>query len=278
MPKLNKETNNVISLNKLHTSLTTLCIDATTPVLNQAAIAKVSEKLPELSAKANAFDRNNSQTTLKMMSLTMMNGQSPMRMLRQILAEVEKRKLALAEAQATHAENLEEIDELYKAKQTPAVEAKIRHKKIMLATMESKINGAMKDIAALADAYDSIKEKHSIDEWDESSFEAEEKRHHVRRGFELLYRNLIEVGRAKDGTIEYLQQYGVHVQVALAETMGYIDYINQAVAAGEFVSASNMEDFFDQMTDKYYHLADEACERAFGNANITNENYMLTKE
>ena len=60
--------------------------------INSAAVAKVNEFLPEIEEKTRAFDRNNSQTTLGLMTLTMLNGQSPMRMMRQVMAEIEKRK------------------------------------------------------------------------------------------------------------------------------------------------------------------------------------------
>ena len=63
--------------------------------INTAAVEKVNRFLPELDEKTKAFDRKNSQTTLALMTLTMMNGQSPYRMMRQIMSEVEKRKLAL---------------------------------------------------------------------------------------------------------------------------------------------------------------------------------------
>ena len=64
--------------------------------------------------------------------------------------------------------------------------------------MEHKINGSIKDIAVLIDSYENIKEKWGIDEWDEEAFEREEKRHHVRRGFELMYRNLMDGGRVSN--------------------------------------------------------------------------------
>ena len=44
-------------------------------------------------------------------------------------------------------------------------------------------------------------------DWSEEEFEESEKRHHVRRGFELMYRNLMDGGRASTATIEYMQQY-----------------------------------------------------------------------
>lgn len=243
--------------------------------INQAAVARVSERMPELAEKTKIFDRNNSQTTISMMTLTMLNGQSPMRLLRQILAEVDRRKMALAEAQLSHAKLVNEIKELSEKELGPVEQAELRLKNISLDSMEGKINGSLKDIATLIDAYDSIKATHQIEDWDEKSFEDEEKRHHIRRGFELLYRNLIQGGRAHEATIEYLQQYGVHVQIALAEVTAYISEVNEAIKTGNMVTASNMEDFLDAMSHKYKHCADEASVRLFGKSDFTNSDYMM---
>jgi hypothetical protein len=245
--------------------------------INQAAVATVNEFLPELDLKTQAFDRNNSQSTLSLMTLTMLNGQSPMRMLRQILAEVERRKMALAEAQVSHAEATADIAEL--AQKTDAVsQAKLRHRQFNLTMMESKINGAFKDIATLIDAYKHIETKHGIGEWDERTFEAEESRHHVRRGFELMYRNLLEGGRAQTSTIEYLQQYGVHPQVALTEVSGYINFVAQQISESHLPHASSLEDFLDQMADKYVASVAQTSERIFGVSDFTNQEYMLKLE
>lgn len=260
--------------------MTKLSIEKTSPVLsflggtNNSVISRVSERLPEISEKIKIFDRSNSQTSISMMTLTMLNGQSPMRLLRQILAEVERRKMALAEAQVSHAKLISEINDLSSKELNSVQEAELRLKVFSLDSMEGKINGAMKDIATLIDAYDSIREKNNITEWDERSFEDEEKLHHIRRGFELLYRNIIQMSRPHEATIEYLQQYGVHIQIALAEVLSYINLVNEAIKGGDLVTASNMEDFFDSMAKKYKHCADEASVRLFGKPDLTNSDYM----
>ncbi len=56
----------------------------------------------------------------------MLNGHSPMRMLRQVAAEVETRKMALNEAQVSHAECREEILEL-EGQDDIVSEAKLRN-------------------------------------------------------------------------------------------------------------------------------------------------------
>lgn len=245
--------------------------------INQVAAARVADKLPEIQKATRAFDRNNSQTTINMMTLTMLNGHSPYRMLRQITAEVEKRQNALNEAQTSHAELRLEILELGDL-DDPISQAKVRQKSFNLEQMENKINGSIKDIATLIDSYENIKENFGIEEWDEVAFEKEEKRHHVRRGFELMYRNLMDGGRASTATIEYMQQYGVHPQLALTEVSGYIKLTAERIAKLEVLHSNDLEEFLDKMADKYFQNADITAERIFGKKDFVNTDYMLQLE
>ena len=250
----------------------------TKDVINKNAVAKVNEFLPELDSKTKYFDRNNSQSTLSMMSITMLNGQSPMRMMRQIMAEVEKRKMALAEAQVNHAKQLEEIEELQTKLQIDPdnnlLNAKLRQVMVGITMHESKINGSFKDIAVLIDSYNAIKENNGIEDWDEEQFEREEKRHHVRRGFELMYRNLMDGGRASTATIEYMQQYGVHPQVGLVEVQSYMNSVTDRMNNGVMPHANDLEDFLDGIADKYWTNANKTSERIYGKTDTYNTDYM----
>ena len=241
--------------------------------INAHAVEKVNRYLPELDEKTKAFDRKNSQTTLAMMTLTMMTGQSPYRMMRQIMAEVEKRKGALAEAQVNHAKHLKEIERLEDS-DDPLLQAKYRQKCVGLSTMEQKINGSFKDIATLIDAYNNIKEAHGIDEWDEVAFEKEEKKHHVRRAFELMYRNLFNTGRSSESTVEYCQQFGLHPQVCMTEVQGYLQYTAERIQNQDYPHANDLEEFLDEMAEKYHTNPDKTSERLFGKADFATDDYM----
>ena len=260
--------------------LNTDILEATTGFLvqsaniNKHAVEKVNRYLPELEEKTRAFDRNNSQSTLAFMTLTMLNGQSPYRMMRQIMAEVEKRKGALVEAQVNHAKVLKDIERL-QDEDDPVLQAKYRQKCVNITTMEQKINGSFKDIATLIDAYNNIKEANGIEDWDEVAFEKEEKKHHVRRAFELMYRNVLVGGRASEATIEYCQQYGVHPQVCLTEVSGYLQYTAELIAKGtELPHSNHLEDFLDEMAEKYQSNPDKTSERLFGKSDVTVTDYM----
>tara|TARA_Y100000004_G_scaffold110149_1_gene123566 strand:- start:132 stop:1010 length:879 start_codon:yes stop_codon:yes gene_type:complete len=242
--------------------------------INPQAVALVNEFLPELDEKTKFFDRNNSQSTLSMMSLTMLNGHSPLRMLRQVLAETEKRKMALAEAQVSHAQALKKIDKLqekvFLEPDNKIAQAKLRAAFVGIESMESKINGSFKDIATLITAYNNMKENFGVEDWTEEEFEESEKKHHVRRGFELMYRNLLDGGRASTSTIEYMQQYGVHPQVGFVEVQGYIAVVNELISKQQIPHSNHLEEFLDAMADKYYKEADKTTERIFGKTDITN--------
>ena len=242
--------------------------------INPQAVALVNEFLPELDEKTKFFDRNNSQSTLSMMSLTMLNGHSPHRMLRQVLAETEKRKMALAEAQVSHAKSLKQIDKLQEKlfldPDNNVLNAKLRAAFVSIEMMESKINGSFKDIATLITAYNNLKENYGIEDWSEEEFEESEKKHHVRRGFELMYRNLMDGGRASTSTIEYMQQYGIHPQVGFVEVQGYITVVNELISKQQIPHSNHLEEFLDAMADKYYKEADKTTERIFGKTDITN--------
>ena len=242
-------------------------------VVNEAAVQKVQQYLPELTEKTAAFGSSNSQSTLSLMSLTMLVGQSPYRMLRQILAEAEKRKGALAEAQVTYAKALKRIEDL-KASDDPIKQARYRQSCVNLASMEQKINGAFSDLATLIEAYNNIKEVNGIEDWDEEAFEKEEKRHHVRRAFDLMYRVLLDGGKMSTSSMEYCQQFGVHPQICMAEVSGYIQYTNKRIADGEMLHANDLEDFLDEMAEKYYKNADKTAERLFGKADFTVSDHM----
>ena len=242
--------------------------------INPQAVALVNEFLPELDEKTKFFDRNNSQSTLSMMSLTMLNGHSPLRMLRQVLAETETRKMALAEAQVSHAKSLKNIEKLQEKvflnPDNKIAQAKLRAAFVNIESMESKINGSFKDIATLITAYNNLKENYGIEDWTEEEFEESEKKHHVRRGFELMYRNLMDGGRASTSTIEYMQQYGIHPQVGFVEVQGYIAVVNELISKEQIPHSNHLEEFLDAMADKYYKESDKTTQRIFGKENITN--------
>jgi hypothetical protein len=85
-------------------------------------------------------------------------------------------------------------------------------------------------------------------------------------------------GRASTATIEYMQQYGVHPQLALTEVSGYIKLTAERIAKLEVLHSNDLEEFLDKMADKYFQNADITAERIFGKKDFVNTDYMLQLE
>ena len=75
-----------------------------------------------------------------------------------------------------------------------------------------------------------------------------------------------------------LQQYGVHPQVALTEVSGYIQHVTTLIKDGTVPHSNDLENFLDQMADKYCACVDMTAERLFGTTEFTNKEYMLRLE
>ncbi len=241
--------------------------------LNMKVVERVSNALPTINKNLKYFDRQNSQSTISFMTMTMMSGQSPHRQLRQVMAEAANRKRALVDGQVAHAETLVALEE-FKEKDDPVSVAKTRQAMHSLNELEEKINGAFKDIAVLMDLYEDIMKTHNIDDWSEEAFEREEKKFHVRRGFELMYRDIFGSNTMGVGTLEYLEQYGVHPQVAHKETIIYVNGINEGINEGMVFYGNHLEEWLDKMAEKYVFCADLASERMYGKKEIMNTDYM----
>ena len=71
-----------------------------------------------------------------------------------------------------------------------------------------------------------------------------------------------------------MQQFGVHPQICQKEVAGYIAYSDDRIAAGEVLHANDLEDFLDEMGEKYWEGADKTSERLFGKKDIANKDFM----
>ena len=89
-----------------------------------------------------------------------------------------------------------------------------------------------------------------------------------------MYRNLLNSGRVCVSTIEYSQQFGVHPQICQKEVRGYILHTEERIVRGEIIHANDLEEFLDEMGEKYWEGADKTSERLFGKKDFANKDFM----
>lgn len=237
--------------------LTTLARDLRS--LDAIALARIEAGMVEQRRIGNIFGRHNSQTTAKLMSLTMLAA-APYRQLRQCAAEIERRQQALAEnalklrrAQLEARQAREDADALIgTARELRLLDADEKEHGIVASRVY--IEGALKDIAALQDAYEQIRQAHGIrDNWDEADFEAGEIEHHVKACFKLAYRDLMHTGRISSAACEYAEQFGVHPGVLHRRAAEYIAEWETALNNGQAPTIDNLHAWLETCYQTHKH-------------------------
>ena len=220
-------------------------------------IAKIRERMVEMDRANQSLGRKNTQTTNQLMTLTMLT-ESPYRMMRQCLTQIEKKRTAVEEAHFTAMTNKVKIKDLrVKGDELSMIEAaQIEHGQ---SRHMIYIEGALKEIAVFQEAYDEIRKNHSIPEnWDERDAELAEIRHHLRQAFRQSHRDMILHGTITQGNAEYLEQYGVHLQTARNVIAKYIVTCEELIEKGEVPNINHLYEFLDKVVEifgnEYKHV------------------------
>lgn len=234
-------------------------------------IEQLATMMTEVNRATNSFGKTQSQFMNNVMTVS---AHAPYRNLRQILAEVERRRTALKEntyrLKKSMIKKMELTEKLQKLLDKNSEEDKYKIAKTQLKIEEAEsgildarlyIEGALKTIMSYMQAYDDIKKKHNIpDDWDEKDFESEEEEYHIKRAFEQAHADVLATGRITQGNHEYFRQCGINPQNAQGDLMSYMAYeeqkMQQMAKGGDDLQTLNIgiesfADFLNNMAKKY---------------------------
>ena len=242
-------------------------------VIDDKKLAKISERMKEMDRANLSFNKKNTQTTSQLMSLTMMCD-APYRRLRQVLAQIERKRFALEDAAFDlRKKKLELIafrekdDEL---SQIEADELENQMKRSM-----GYLEGSLKELAMYQDTYDEIKESFNIpDKWDEVDFEKEEISNHIRMAFRNCLRNVMVTGGMNMGTMEYLEQFGIHPVTAKKLITDYLSEVEAMVDDKKYPSVKHLYDFLDRCAD-IFQDAHYAVMARIGIKDLVKDEYLF---
>jgi chromosome segregation ATPase len=142
---------------------------------------------------------------------------SPHKNMRQISAELSKKKSALTEAKWRHIKKeakirklQEELGESENLDYWREVDLKIKLAELQEGAIEGMtyIEGAMKDVLALQEIYEDLKEK--VSGFSEHDIEREESITHLKRSIVQCIRDVRQSGKITKGEQEYMEQIGVN--------------------------------------------------------------------
>ena len=285
-------------------------------IFTEDKIAKIADMMPEINRATRTLGRQNTQVTNKLMTLTMLNDVSGYRMLRQCLAQIETKRSALKENRfkilkdRIRLEKFQMEKEYLKSEQNDIVliivdipieletehdlktlkkesndiKFKIMNYDIKIEELASKISdsmlyieGCLKDIASFQSSYEQIRKNNNIPvDWDEKDAEEAEVRHHVRLAFLHGYRDIMTSGRLGMGTLEYLQQFGIHPHTASKIIGDYIKYTFDSMEKEDAPDYNNLNEFLDTMEDKFKDEHKKVLER-IGIDNL-HDNWFMYRE
>ena len=169
---------------------------------------KVDLAIANVAETERIWNRSHSQWTWRHINLSYA---APMKNLRQVSAEMTRKREALEEAKWNYLKNeikLKQKEERLAKEKDPLksqlIEIDIAQLKSGMANGMKYVEGAMKDVLTLSNLYDDLKDKFS--DYTEEDFEKEEARSHLKRSMVQCLRDVRQSGRITKGEQEYLEQ------------------------------------------------------------------------
>jgi len=242
-------------------------------VIDGKKLAKISERMKEMDRANLSFNKKNTQTTSQLMSLTMMCD-APYRRLRQVLAQIEKKRTTLEGIAFDLRKGKVKLKQLReKDDELSQIEAdEMEHG---LYRSKGYIEASLKELAVFQDTYDEIKKSFSIpDNWDEMDFEKEEISNHIRMAFRNCVRNVLVTGGMNTGTLEYLEQFGIHPVTAKKIVTDYLVEVESMVADGKYPSVTHLYEFLDKCAE-IFQDAHHAVMARIGITELLRDEYMF---
>jgi hypothetical protein len=235
-------------------------------------LAVIAEKMVEIDRVNHTAGRSQTQTTNQLMSLTMMTD-SPYRRLRQCMSQIEKKRSALDEAYFNMKKKQLEIREWYEDGGELSI-INAQEAEHQMIRQKDYIDAAFKEIATFQCAYDEIRESHDIPEnWDEKDAELAEIDHHIKQAFRQAHRDMVNTGRIGLGNMEYMEQYGIHIQTATRVIADYIASEDKMIAEDKMPTVNHLYAFLDRMADTFHDAHKDVMKR-IGIKDLIKEDFL----
>ena len=187
----------------------------------------INKEFPVIKKATSCFGKQQSQFADNFLTVTQV---TPFRSLRQILAEIEKSRKGLKNAEYQNEKKQVRIRILERDNEMESDTLKVELNKIKIKELKNQLNdsliyisGAIRKIANYIEQYKSISKAHNIEQMTEEDFEKEESKYHVMTAFN---QGCI-AARARQGVIDegnhiYFMQIGVNGAVAQIEVSSYL--------------------------------------------------------
>lgn len=216
----------------------------------------IRDNLPEIQRATSLFGKGQSQFMDNMLTVA---HTTPVRNLRQILAEIEKSKMALKESYFKQAKKDIEICIKQRDLDLEKDDLKRQLAEIEISEMYSQkessqiyISGAIRAITNYIEQYNSILASMGVTDFNEIDFEQEEEKYHIQKAFEQG----VTAARSRQGIVDegnmiYFTQIGINGAAAQRDVMDYLVSEGKLLADKEEPTHQMFLDFLNKSSEKY---------------------------
>lgn len=219
-------------------------------------ISIINNNLPEIHRATSLFCKTQSQFMDNMLTVS---HPTPIRNIRQILAEVTKSREALRENFYKNKKKQVEVKILYRSLEDEddelrkeLIQAEIEEKLNQMETSKLYVSGAIRKLSNYIEQYNSILKGFGVESFNEIDFEKEEERYHIMKAFDQA----LTSARSKNGVIDegnhiYLNQIGINGAVAQKEIYNHLAYEGKLLSEGKEPTHELILSFLNKMADKF---------------------------
>lgn len=262
-------------------------------VIDESKLMKIKDRLEEQNEKMACFGKSDSHSSRKLMTMQMLNcGDSTFRVIKQILAQIEKKQTAISQSYFKLKKQYVTVNELKeKIEIEPDRFKKQKHeisyqeKQVNIANAFIYLEAALKEIGLLQDAYEEIKRNKGIsDDWDELDVEKAEIEFHIKSAFRNCVRDFLCHGKIGMGTVEYVEQMGVSPIEAIYHVQNFIQECNLLTSKVQYESDydklpdyEHFHGFLNKMYLLYQNHYKKAC-KAIGLDKVISSDFLLLND
>ena len=231
-------------------------------------LTNINATLPAIKQSSSNFYKSHSQFMGVMLDVTAI---TPIRSVKHTLAELDKTRMALEEAQLKMMKKDIELrqkekklaDGDYKDElERELLETEILEVKVNMNNIQNSVSGAIRKMNFFTNQYKSILKKLGKDDITEEEYEKEESRYHVM----TCLKQALNAARARGGVIDegnliYLFDMGINSAQAQAEIYAYLEMENRLMKEGKAPTHEMTMQWLEACADKFSGDAEKFAER-----------------
>ena len=221
-------------------------------------LTNINATLPAIKQSSSNFYKSHSQFMGVMLDVTAI---TPIRSVKHTLAELDKTRMALEEAQLKMMKKDIELrqkekklaDGDYKDElERELLETEILEVKVNMNNIQNSVSGAIRKMNFFTNQYKSILKKLGKDDITEEEYEKEESRYHVM----TCMKQALNAARARGGVIDegnliYLFDMGINSAQAQAEIYAYLKMENKLMDEGKAPTHEMTMQWLEACADKF---------------------------